>query len=228
MDDPLGNSWLILGAYVVWRIAVKQGRYLYAILHARRLIALRVQLPRDDSKVDQEKRTEKDFKEKVAVMEQLYRALWEVKALTFWQLMHFWIFRFATISFELFLEHGELTFYVLTLPSLSSIVEKQITAFYSDAEVTVQKTPDIWPKGFKLVGYTLATRKKFQFPIRFYEQMQDDPLNDIANGLSKTEPDENATVQVVITPCLSDNWSKKVKRYASMKFKGKEDRWIGR
>ena len=228
LRDPVEAILWILTAVFLARAAMRWIRFTYAYFMSPRLVSLKVMLPRTDSKIDQEKRTEKDFKEKVAVMEQLYRALWEVKALTFWQLMHFWIFRFATISFELFLEHGELTFYVLTLPSLSSIVEKQITAFYSDAEVTVQKTPDIWPKGFKLVGYTLATRKKFQFPIRFYEQMQDDPLNDIANVLSKTEPDETATVQVVITPCFSDNWSKKVKRYASMKFKGKEDRWIGR
>ena len=156
-------------------------------------------------------------------MEQLYRALWEVKSLSFWQLIHFWIFRFATMSFEMYIEKGELTFYVITQPSLVSIVEKQITSFYSDAEVLLQKTPEMWPKGQKLVAYNMRTRKPPAFPIRYYEEMQDDPLNDIANVLSKLEPDECACIQTIITPVFSDSWSRKAKSYASVKFKGKNE-----
>lgn len=228
LADPLSATGSLIGAYFLFKLIVYEVRFWYAYLMSPRLVSMKVMLPRSDSKVDQEKRTEKDFKEKVAVMEQLYRALWEVKTLTFWRLVHFWMFRFATISFEMFLEKNELTFYVLTQPGLLSIVEKQITAFYPEAEVTVQKTPDIWPKGHKLVGYTMQLKKKFTFPIRFYDQMQDDPLNDIANVLSKSEPDETACIQVIITPAFSDKWSKKVKRYASMKFKGKSDSWVSR
>ena len=228
MRDPLEATIISITAVWLFTVARRWLRFGYAYLMSRQLVSMKVMLPRNDSKIDQEKRTEKDFKEKVAVMEQLYRALWEVKSLTFWRLVHFWIFRYATISFELFLENGELTFYVLTHPSLVSIVEKQITAFYSEAEVTLQKTPDIWQKGQKLVGYNLQLKKKFIFPIRFYEEMQDDPLNDISNVLSKTEPGETATIQVIITPSFSDKWSKTVKRYASTKFKGKEDRWVSR
>ena len=226
--DPLEAGISIATGIWLFMLARRWLRFSYAYWMSYKLVSMKVMLPRSDSKIDQEKRTEKDFKEKVAVMEQLYRALWEVKSLTFWRLVHFWIFRYATISFELFLENGELTFYVLTHPSLVSIVEKQITAFYSDAEVTLQKTPEIWQKGQKLVGYNMLQKKKFIFPVRYYEEMQDDPLNDIANVLSKTEPGETATIQVIITPCFSDKWSKTVKRYASTKFKGKEDRWVSR
>jgi hypothetical protein len=72
----------------------------------------------------------------------------------------------------------------------------------------------------------MVTRKKYFFPIRFYEEMQDDPLNDMANVLSKLEGEEMAAAQVVITPVFSESWSTKVKNYASMKFKGKEDSWV--
>lgn len=224
-SDPMDNTIIITTAYVVMRMLITQIRFDYAWWMAPRLVCMRVLLPRSDSKIDQEKRTEKDFKEKIASMEQLYRALWEVRSLTFWQLVHFWIFRFATISFELVVEKGELVFYVLTQPSLVSIVEKQITAFYSDAEVMVTKVPEVWPKGYKLVGYNMITKKNFMFPIRYYEEMQDDPLNDVANVMSKIEHDETAAVQVVITPTFSDAWSKKIKNYANIKFKGKSDSW---
>lgn len=224
--DPLGAIFTLVFVYTGWKILKHYARYAYAIWQSKHLVSLKIMLPRSDSKIDQEKRTEKDFKEKVAVMEQLYRSLWEVRSLDFWQMAHFWITRFITISFELFVENGQLTFYVVTKPDLVSIVEKQVTAFYPDAEVTLQNTPDIWPKNYKLVAYNMLLKKKFMFPLRFYEQMQDDPLNGIANVLSKLEGGETATVQIVLTPSFSDRWGKKVKRYASKSFKGKKPRWV--
>ncbi len=226
VSNPLGNTALIIAAYFMWRYAVFSTRFLYALWMGKRLVSMKVLLPRTDSKIDQEKRTEKDFKEKVAIMEQLYRALWEVKSLTFWRFLHFWIFRYATISFELYVENGELIFYVLAQKSLISIVEKQITSFYPDAEVSLQLTPEIWKKGSKLVGYNMITKRKFFYPIRFYEEMQDDPLNDVGNVLSKMEANETACVQVLITPVFSDRWAKKTEKFASSKFKGKEDSWL--
>lgn len=227
LNDPVQNTLTLITVWLVWKyVIVANVRFGYAWWMGPRLVCMKVLLPRSDSKIDQEKRTEKDFKEKVAIMEQLYRALWEVRNLTFWQFLHFWIFRYATISFEMFVEHGELTFYVLTQPSLVSIVEKQITAFYPDAEVAIQKTPEILPKGMKMVGYNMITKKKFFYPIRFYEEMQDDPLNDIANVMSKMDADERATVQVVMTPTFDDKWSKRMKGFASAKFKGGNDHWM--
>ncbi|TSC78891.1 MAG: Uncharacterized protein G01um101425_899 [Candidatus Peregrinibacteria bacterium Gr01-1014_25] len=226
--DPWEAFLSVLGIYLTWKFVMRTIRFTYAYYMSKKLVAMKVLLPRSDSKIDQEKRTEKDFKEKIAIMEQLYRALWEVRSLTFWQSIHFWFFRYITVSFELFLEKGELSFYVLTQPSLVSILEKQITAFYSDAEVVVTQAPEVWRPGTKLVGYNMTLGKKFYFPIRFYEQMQDDPINDLANVLSKLEADELATIQVVVTPSFSNKWGKIAKRYASEKFKGKKDRWVSR
>jgi len=226
IDAPLNNTLLIVTVYFCWRLFVYYGRYLYQHFKAPSLVALRVILPRNDSKGDQEKRTEKDFKEKVAVMEQLYRALWEVRSLNFWQMIHFWVFRYIILSFEMYIEKGQLTFYVVTQPSLASIAEKQITAFYPEAEVYPSKTPVIWPKGSKLVGYTMAFKKKFMYPLRFYEQMQDDPLNGIANVLSKMEEADTAAIQLTLTPSFSGKWGKKAERFATMQFKGKKDSWI--
>lgn len=198
-------------------------RFTYAWCAGKKLISMKVILPRSDSKIDQEKRTEKDFKEKIAIMEQLFRALNEIKDLDFWQTIRFWITRYITISFELFVEEGQIAFYVLCPRYFISIVEKQITSFYPNAEVTLQPTPDIWPAGYKLVAYNMITKKPFWFPLRTYDLMQDDPLNDITNVLSKLQPDEKASVQVVITPVFSSQWSKLTKLKASTSFKGKKE-----
>ena len=107
--------WCAL-AYAVWRAFRWWGRYWYAVHRAKNFVTMQVLLPREETKIDQEKRTEKDFKEKIAIMEQLYRALWEIKSLNFQQMLHFWFFRFLTVSFELYVEKGLLTFYVVTSP----------------------------------------------------------------------------------------------------------------
>ncbi len=226
--DPLENTFILLTVYALLKYAKYNLRFYYAWYMSGKLVSMKVLLPRSDSKIDQEKRTEKDFKEKIAIMEQLYRALWEVRSLTFWQMVHFWIFRFNTMSFEMYLERGELLFYIVTAPRLVSIVEKQVTAFYPDAEVSIQKTPEVWQPGSKLVGYNMRLKKPFYFPLRFYEEMQDDPINDLANVLSKLEPGEAACIQLVLTPSFSDAWSRKLRKYANFKFKGKKDSLFAR
>jgi hypothetical protein len=223
IGNPLENILIVVTAILLIEYAVFWIRFLYAMWAGDRLVAMKVVLPRSDSKIDQEKRTEKDFKEKIAIMEQLFRALYEVKDLTIWQVIHFWMFRYITISFELFVEKGLIAFYVLSPKNLTSIVEKQITSFYPNAEVTLEKAPEIWEPGTKLVGYNMLTKKGHYYPLRFYDHMQDDPFNDIANVLSKMHPDEKATVQVIITPVFSEKWAKKAKAWATKGFKGKKE-----
>ena len=225
---PVSSTIGLLLLYGLWRTAKKSFRFWYAYHKSKTLVSLKVLLPRQETKIDQEKRTEKDFKEKIAIMEQLFRALWEIKALNFRQMIHFWFFRYLPISFEMYVEKGQLTMYVITKPDLVSIVEKQITAFYSDAEVTIQETPEIWPEGSKLVAYNMVQAKQYMYPVRYYEQMQDDPLNGISNVLSKLNPEEAACIQMVLTPSFSSKWNKKSKQFASTRFKGKKDHPLSR
>ena len=228
MADPVGAVLLLLNIYLVWWVLKHGIRKVYALYRARSFIKLKILLPRSDSKIDQEKRTEKDFKEKIAVMEQLYRALWEVRSLTVWQTLHFWFLRFRIISFELYVKEGLISFYVVTEPQLASIVEKQITSFYPDAEVTPEDPPELAPKGHKLVGYNMLFEKRFVFPLRSYDQMQDDPLNSITNVLSKLQEDDSAALQIVLTPSFSNKWGRKAQGYASKMFKGKKDTFLSK
>lgn len=229
---PMLFNWLVedpwrltipVTVYFTGLLILRQVRFFYAVWKSKDLVHLKVMVPRTDSKMDQEKRTEKDFKEKVAIMEQLYRALWEVRNLTFWQFLHYWVLRYTTISFEMYHENGEITFYVVTEPRLKSIVEKQITAFYPDAEVLPKKTPEICEPGQHLVAYNMVLQKKYMYPIRTYDQMQDDPLNDVSNVLSKLRPDETACMQVIFRPSFSNKWGDKSKSFASTRFKGNKE-----
>lgn len=221
--DPINNVLWILTLLALWGLIVKGARFWYAIRASKHLVTLKVILPRSDSKVDQEQRTEKDWKERLAVMEQLFRALHEVKALTIWDVLHFYVWRFNTMSFELFLTDNLIRFYVVTRANLQSIVEKQITSFYKDAEVIPEtSTPEIRPQGSVLVGYYQRLQKGHAYPLRFYEQMQEDPLNGLTNVLSKLEEGERAAIQIAVTPCLSHGWSQQAKSLAEAGFQKKK------
>ena len=102
LKAPFSSVFAVILLYGTWRISVKGFRHWYAHKQGKHLIALKILLPRQETKIDQEKRTEKDFKEKIAIMEQLFRALWEIKSLNFFQMLHFWFFRFISISFEMY------------------------------------------------------------------------------------------------------------------------------
>jgi hypothetical protein len=140
----------VIGGYYALGFLGRFFRFMHLHFIAKRLVYLKITLPRSDSKIDQEKRTEKDFKEKVAVMAQLYRALYEIRELNLWNLIKTKIWQADNISFELFVEKQELYFYVVVSKDYESIVEKQITTFYKDADVKITRSPyDLFEKGKK-------------------------------------------------------------------------------
>jgi hypothetical protein len=191
-----------------------------------KMVTIKVTLPRSDSKLDQERRTEKDFKERVAVMSQLYRALYEVRELNLWNVIRTWIWQDDNISFELVVKDHELSFYVVTRKAYQSIIEKQITTFYKDADIQITPKPyKFFEKGEKMKSYFFHTKKEFWFPINTYKMMEEDPLNNLSNVLSKLEEGEKAAIQMIINPVVSEKWEEKTKEMGTLLFKRKKAPW---
>lgn len=226
LDNPVDIAFWLIVAYLAQRWFKHYFRYFYAVRKAKDLVKMKILLPRNDSKIDQEKRTEKDFKEKIAIMEQLYRALSEISKLDLAQVIKFFIFRYLPISLEMYLENNLISFYIVAEKKFASIIEKQVTSFYPDAEISPEETPDIRPKGYKLVAYNMMLDKDFMYPLRYYDQMQDDPLNGIVNVLSKLDEEDRAAIQLIVEPAYSGKWNKKAKKSASSLFKGKKESWF--
>ena len=199
---------------------MKIARIIHMHKMAKHLVYLKIELPRSDSKIDQEKRTEKDFKEKVAIMSQLYRAIYEIRELNLWNKFTTWIWQADNISFELFAEKQQLSFYVAVHKKYQNIIEKQITTFYSDADVKVTDKPyALFEKGKKAKAYFMYAKRPFWYPINSYKTMEQDPLNDIANVFSKLEPSEKAAIQIIVNPVTSEKWARKTEDYGTRRFK---------
>lgn len=211
----------LIMSWVLWEMLMWVLYYFWESRRAKKLVFLKVILPRNDSKMDKEQQTKKDFREKVAIMHQLYRGLWEIKQLNLANAIKSALFKYDKISFEMVLENQQLNFYVITLPYYQSILEKQITSYYPDADI--QPVPDYktYETGYNLKGYFLYQKRPGYYPIKTYKVLEEDPLNNVANVFSKLEKDERAVFQLVIRP-QGNHWRRKAKKLADSIFKGRK------
>ncbi len=216
---PWETAFIIIGAYLAIKFLFWFIRYEY--VKRVKNVYYKVTLPHEDSHKDTEKDTQKDFKEKIGVMQQCFRAIHEIGELNIKNIIYTWLFHANIVSFELVCEKKMLNFYVVTVPYYMNIVEKQITSFYSDAEIT-QVDPIIIKKekGERAKAFYAYLKKDFWFPIKTYKTLENDPLNDMTNSMSKLKDHEKAYIQMIIRP-KNNKWAKKAEKMGSALFQGR-------
>ena len=224
LGNPIWAVVIIVGLIVLPKFLFRTLNYWYAATHKDDLVYMQVTLPRKDSKLDQEKQTEKDFKEKVGVMEQFYRNIHEIRELNLWNRFKSWLVNHDMVSFELVLKNKELYFYVVTYKYFKTLIEKQITSYYPDADITYVKPYELGKKGDSIKAFYLYERRKYWFPVKTYKTLENDPLNDITNVFSKLQENDFASIQIVVNS-IGKGWCKKAEREGAMMFKGKKERY---
>ncbi len=204
--------------FILWYILLKIVRFVFEIVMAKNLVYLKVTLPKSDSKLDKEKETKKDFKEKIWTMSMFYKAITKLWDIWLKDSLSNIIFNHAKVSFELAYENGELSFYVVTFDEYINLVTQHITSIYNDAEVKVldKETEYIKlkPQGFTLRAASLKKRNQDVFPIKTFKYLEDDPLNNFTNVFSSLWKEDKAMYQIVVKP-LWPSWNKKSKKAAS-------------
>ncbi len=200
-------------------------RQFYENWVAHKRVIIQIIMPREESQKDKENATEKDFREKIAIMEQLYRGVHEIQELNFWNQVMVKIFQRDTVSFEIFAKHKDITFYCTVHPYYKAILEEQITSFYPSASIEYPKSPDLKAekdkKNLTQKGYYLYTKNTNWYPLKTYKTIENDPINDLTNVLSQLQENEKAMVQVMLRP-RDAQWQKEANAFATAKFKNKE------
>ena len=210
---------LVLLAY----LAVRALRVAYEMLTAKDLVRVRVLLPRADSKLDKEKETKKDFKEKTGIMSVFYKSVHKMGDMTLKESMMNFVFNHAKISFELVYDKGLVYFYVVTYRRFLTLITQQLTSNYPDAELTVVAPKDY--VDFKPRGYTLRCSSIYKvhddfLPVKTFKYFEDDPLNNFTNVFGSLGKDDRAIYQIVAKP-LGSGWNRRAKKMASLMAKGK-------
>jgi hypothetical protein len=231
MEAPLELAILsiigIAGIYFLWKFFFFILRYIDRRREygTDRLVHLRITLPRNDSKLDREQQTEKDFHEQIGKAEQFFRALHETRDLNLYNMfVKRILWNKPQLSFELQIEKRELRFVVVCDKYYKNIIQKQVTSFYESAEIEpipVAERFTLKTKGHHCNGYHLYTQEDFWYPIQTYKNIEEDSLNPVANSFSKLEEDEKGVVQFVIHP-MADKWQNKAHKKGTKLFKGKE------
>jgi len=207
----------ITTAWLVWDAVKYAIRLAYQLRWSKNLVCLKITQPRQETHKDREEATEKDFREKIGVMEQLYRALHEISEMNLTNIIRSALFQTDLVSFELMYEKGKINFYLVTNKYYADVVEKQITSFYPDAYVEPMKElPDPSVKGNHAKCFYFYQKKPTWRPIKTYKVIENDPLNSTTNVLSKLKKEDRASVQVIIRPRkgshLIGGWQKNARK----------------
>jgi len=183
-------------------------RYNYS--RTLKTVFLRVTLPKKNSDSDAKKETTKDFKEMVSLMEQLLSSLKSThssKILTK-------ILGQDILTFEYIAHDGEILFYVTCSKDYKKLLEKQINGFYPDAIIEETKEVNIFKDRTSYANTYLNTKKIFPYPIKTYQKLESDPINNITNAFSKLEEDQSAAIQILVKP-IDDDWQSKSTKISS-------------
>lgn len=216
---------VVLGVYLFFKILPWLAVQVYDFIYSYFRVCIQITLPREESQKDKENATEKDFKEKIAIMDQFYRGMNEIHELDWVNRLMVWAFKRDTVSFEVHAEKKEITFYCTVHPFYKDILEKQITSFYPNADIIYTKMPSIHLQNAKgwvsKKGYYLFLKNLNWYPIKTYKSIENDPINDLTNVLSQLNENEKAVIQLMIRPRDAD-WQKKANKFATDKFKNKK------
>ncbi len=219
LNDIFYYTLLLIIIFVVWLLVLKIVRIFYEISIYKKLVYLKITLPKADSKLDKEKETKKDFKEKIWMMSMYYKAIHKLSNVWLKDSFLDFIFDHSKISLELVYENWELSFYIITLPEYVNVVSQHITSIYNDAEVRIidkeKEYIDIKPFWYTLRAASLSKLNDDVYPIKSFKYLEDDPLNNFTNVFSSLDKEDKAVYQIVIKPIWS-KWNKKAKNAASL------------
>ncbi len=203
----------VLAVLVYMKIRIKS---IGQITRSLNMAVLQISVPKEAKSQSQE--TSKDEKESIAVMEQLFASLSNIREETIKRIIYGPFY----LSFEIAtpIDSNEIFFYVSVPRKFQSIVEKHIHSFYPRAEIKKIDDYNIFvPKGGSAASYMTLQRRHI-FPIKTYMKLEADPLFNITSAFSKIPIGEGAALQVVIKP-VSNTWQRESRETVKLMQKGK-------
>lgn len=173
----------------------------YLLKKSLKLVFLRVQVAKKESKEEQDQDQSsgpKDFKEAIGIGGQLLDSLHSIYSGK-WQNKYIGE---EFISMEYVVIQDQIYFYLVVPSDLASLVEKQVTGFYPDAYIEQVDEYNIFKENSKTAAASLTLQKEQFYPIKSYQRLISDPINNLTNALSKLEFDDGAVVQIMISPAV--------------------------
>ena len=198
--------WLLI---IIWFFVLRSIiRFLFELYYVKNLRYLKVTLPKADSKLDKEKETKKDFKEKIWIMWMFYKSIHKLAEAWLKDTFLNALFKHSKISLELVYENNEVSFYIVTYKNYVNLISQHLTSVYNDAEVLEVDKENyikIKPEWYTMRWASLWKENDDVFPIRTFKYLEDDPLNNFTNVFWWLDREDKAVFQMVIKPDFNFN-----------------------
>lgn len=191
--------FVLLVLFIAGFIVVGSWRRKGSVARALNMSLFLITMPRDPSTGPAQTNANKPEKEVIAVMEQLLSSFTNIHAKGW----NKFLYGEPYIALEMAVHHvgEEIHFYAAVPKNYEQILEKQVHGFFPTAEVA--KVPDyniFNPVGMSTGAY-LTLKNNPLLPIRTYQHLESDPLNELATSLSKLKQEgEGAAIQILIRP----------------------------
>ena len=161
------------------------------------------------------------WKEEIGAMEQLLTTIAHIREhKSFWKSL---IYGNPQIILEIAKPAGneEIFFYMAVPKKFRTNIEKQVTSYFPDASIDKAEDYTIFSPGSATAMSILTLKDTHALPIKTYEMMEVDPLNEISNALSNLKSaQEGACMQIILTKAPS-GWSSKGRTIAHKMQQGK-------
>lgn len=225
-------AWICVLAILIFLVVIikKSIQILFEIWYSKNLRYLKVTLPKADSKLDKEKETKKDFKEKIWIMSMFYKAIHKISEAWLKDTILNLLFGHSKISLELVYDKWEVWFYIVTYKNYVNLVSQHLTSNYPDAEIKIVNPKEWWyinlkEKWHKMRAASLWKEHDDYFPIKTFKYLEDDPINNFTNVFGGLSKEDKAIFEIVIKP-VSSRYNKKAKQAAWLvaKWKYKKSR----
>ncbi len=162
------------------------------------------------------------WKEEIGAMEQLLASFAQLRDRKLsWKVM---FYGKPTITLEIAnpANDEEILFFVSVPRKFRSSLEKQIHSYFPDSMIEKVEDYTIFSPGSYTAMGIVKLAKPGSLPIKTYEMMDNDPLNEITNAFSKlSEKGEGASIQIVLQD-PGKSWRAKGKKIAHEMQQGKQ------
>ncbi len=231
--DLIWVAWILIWLFFAFIIFRKIIWLSFELFYAKNLRYLKVTMPRSDSKMDKEKETRKDYKEKISTMSMFYKAIHKLSEAWLQDTFLNFIFWHSKLSLELVYDKWEVNFYIVTFKNYVNLISQHLTSNYNDAEILVIDPKEWWyvklkEKWYKMRAASLWKENDDVYPIKIFKYLEDDPINNFTNVFWWLDRDDKAVFQVIVKPEPSSYNKKALKAarlVAKWKYK-KGKKWI--
>ena len=210
--SAVSGAWLVIRSFIDFRAQLN--RSLNMDLDVVRVS--KINKPRDENE------RQDAWREEIGAMEQLLTSISTMKDGK--GLVHRFLYDAPYISLEIAnsAKDDEIVFFISMPKKFRENIEKQIHSFFPNA--SLEKAPDytIFSPGGCTAAATLTLKKSYILPLKTYETLEVDPLNAIANALSKLDTQsEGAAIQLVLKP-VHHSWRLAGRKVAHEMQQGKQ------